>query len=355
MSKMKSKRKRYGFSAFLSRIRHTLSEGNGTKAVPAMIARSLRELWDIPYSIWYAWDEMDNGFTLMAGPKSAPQKIKYELEPSSDLSAALARIRRTGQPIIFKEIPRYITMTFETRVTGAGLWPIIVEGEVQGILGLGINSQGETWTRELSTAIQNLALLLGMLQLATFEKPHSGISFDDELMHEVNNIGESLEKISKDYGQLITKINVRKADEKKETEKTPALFPEMEKKDQDYFIVIMDNDPEFYPAAIEALKENGQLVLHSIKLTDTLTALENQGLPIVFISQRVGLEDGFVLLREILMHRPESQVLFIAERISPDIVNKSMNEGAARLLTKPISAEMLRTIIEEILEEHSLK
>jgi ActR/RegA family two-component response regulator len=355
MTKLKSQRKRYGFSAFLSRIRHTLTEGGGVNTVPAMIARSLRELWNIPYSVWYAWDEMDNGFNLLTGPKSAPLKIKYELEPSSDLSAALARIRRTGQPIIFKEIPRYINLTFETRVTGAGLWPIMMDGEVQGVLGLGMNSENETWTRELSTAIQNLTLLLGMFQIATSEKSHAGMSFDEELMHDVNSIGESLEKIGKDYGQLITKINMRKAEEEKEVEKTPALFPEMDKKEQDYFILIMDNDPEFFPTAIEALTENGQVVYHAIKLTDTLTALENPGLPIVFVSQRVGLEDGFVLLREILMHRPESQVLFIADRISPEIVNKSMNDGAARLLTKPISHEMLRTIIEEILEEHSIK
>jgi len=124
---------------------------------------------------------------------------------------------------------------------------------------------------------------------------------------------------------------------------------------QDFDILFVDDDRAILELVNEYLTEVG----YRIHVTDNgikaLELLRDRHFDIVFTDIKMPDIDGLELLAAIKEYRPETEVIIVTGHGSMESAIKAMKSGSYDYLQKPFKLDVLKIIIDRILEEKQLK
>jgi DNA-binding NtrC family response regulator len=124
---------------------------------------------------------------------------------------------------------------------------------------------------------------------------------------------------------------------------------------QDFEILFVDDDRAILELVNEYLSELG----YRIQITDNgikaLDLIQQQHFDIVFTDFKMPDIDGLELLAAIKEHRPQTEVIIVTGHGSMESAITAMKSGSYDYLQKPFKLDVLKIIIDRIVEEKQLK
>ena len=124
---------------------------------------------------------------------------------------------------------------------------------------------------------------------------------------------------------------------------------------QDFDILFVDDDRAILELVNEYLAELG----YRIHVTDNgikaLDLIKDQNFDIVFTDFKMPDIDGLELLAAIKEYRPQTEVIIVTGHGSMESAIKAMKSGSYDYLQKPFKLDVLKIIIDRIVEEKQLK
>jgi len=124
---------------------------------------------------------------------------------------------------------------------------------------------------------------------------------------------------------------------------------------QDFEILFVDDDRAILELVNEYLTELGYRIQITDNGTKALDLVKEQHFDIVFTDFKMPDIDGLELLAAIKEHRPQTEVIIVTGHGSMESAITAMKSGSYDYLQKPFKLDVLKIIIDRIVEEKQLK
>jgi DNA-binding NtrC family response regulator len=124
---------------------------------------------------------------------------------------------------------------------------------------------------------------------------------------------------------------------------------------QDFEILFVDDDRAILELVNEYLSELGYRIRVTDNGTKALNLIQEQHFDIVFTDFKMPDIDGLALLAAIKEHRPQTEVIIVTGHGSMESAITAMKSGSYDYLQKPFKLDVLKIIIDRIVEEKQLK
>jgi DNA-binding NtrC family response regulator len=124
---------------------------------------------------------------------------------------------------------------------------------------------------------------------------------------------------------------------------------------QDFEILFVDDDRAILELVNEYLTEIGYRIQVTDNGTKALDLVKEQHFDIVFTDFKMPDIDGLELLAAIKEHRPQTEVIIVTGHGSMESAITAMKSGSYDYLQKPFKLDVLKIIIDRIVEEKQLK
>jgi DNA-binding NtrC family response regulator len=124
---------------------------------------------------------------------------------------------------------------------------------------------------------------------------------------------------------------------------------------QDFEILFVDDDRAILELVNEYLTEIGYRIQVTDNGTKALDLVKEQHFDIVFTDFKMPDIDGLELLAAIKEHRPQTEVIIVTGHGSMESAIAAMKSGSYDYLQKPFKLDVLKIIIDRIVEEKQLK
>ena len=119
-------------------------------------------------------------------------------------------------------------------------------------------------------------------------------------------------------------------------------------------ILVVDDDRPHAEATAESLERAGYAVVVAGSGAEGLEAVERRNYDIVLTDLVMRDATGLDVLRAAKQKSPDAEVVVMTGYASIETCVEAMQDGAANYLPKPINLEMLRTVIEKVVEKQRL-
>jgi DNA-binding NtrC family response regulator len=114
-------------------------------------------------------------------------------------------------------------------------------------------------------------------------------------------------------------------------------------------ILIVEDDQTFRETVTEVLRDVGYRVKGARNLKKATKRLTKHKFDLVLTDVHIGNHTGLEVLQVATQTRPDAKIVLMSAHADPDIVEKAMDSGAARILPKPFRVKELLQAIEELL------
>ena len=115
-------------------------------------------------------------------------------------------------------------------------------------------------------------------------------------------------------------------------------------------ILVVDDDVSFSKSLSLVLGRKGYIVTTAKDGPEALAKVKKSPFDTILMDIRMPLMDGVETYKRIKKIRPEAVVVMMTAYVVEDLVQEALQEGAYRIIYKPMDIEKLLTVIERIRE-----
>ena len=110
-------------------------------------------------------------------------------------------------------------------------------------------------------------------------------------------------------------------------------------------ILIVEDDELFRKSLKRALRRDGYYVVEAAGTEDAIPQIELHKFDLVITDWKLPVSDGFDVLRAVRDLRPQTPSILISGYLGPLEIAEAKRLGASSVLTKPVSADALRSAV----------
>ena len=110
-------------------------------------------------------------------------------------------------------------------------------------------------------------------------------------------------------------------------------------------IMIVEDDELFRKSLKRALRREGYNVVEAASTEDAIPQIELHKFDLVITDLKLPVSDGFDVLRAVHDLRPETPSILLSGYLGPHEIAEATRLGASSVLTKPVSADALRSAV----------
>ena len=115
--------------------------------------------------------------------------------------------------------------------------------------------------------------------------------------------------------------------------------------------LVVDDDLEMREMIADFLRDEGLDVETSPNVLSAVVALLRKKPQVLIVDWIMPALDGFQLLRNVELLRPDLPVIFISAYVRPEVALMAIEKGAFAVLSKPFPLSRLLTEVRDALEE----